>query len=171
MKKIILFVVLVSILITVPANVFAAQPIRVMDSDAQYQFFDDGSYLVTTLDVVILDEISTRGAEPESYNLQAKQSVEYYDAYNNLDWVVTITAIFLVCPTCAQSGMCQSSELSAKIYDTSWGMYDVDERCLSNNAYATCNMKDKILGITTMTVNVEFTLTCDRYGNISVLGQ
>ncbi len=172
MKKTIVFLLLLSILVAMPINVLAAAPLNSSSDNASYQYFEDGSYTVTTLTLTVIDDgVTTCGAEPESYNLQAKQDVSYHDANNNLDWVVTITAVFLVCPACAVSGMCQSSELSANIYDTSWGMYNVDERCMSNNAYGACSMKDKFLGITTMTVNVEFTLTCDRYGNVTVLGQ
>lgn len=172
MKKIVSCLLVFCMLFSMSATVFYASDAENLTNDAIYQYFEDGSYTVTTLSVDIIDDgISLCDAEPESYLLQAKQHVTYHDGNDNKDWVVTITAVFLVCPACAQSGMCQSSDLSAEIFDTSWGMYNVDERCMSNNAYGACSMKNKIFGITTKTVNIELILTCDRYGNVTVLGQ
>lgn len=173
MKKILTLFLIFSFLFSMPMNVFAAEQSSLEVLSSEYTYFEDGSYIVTTLVVERIELDTSNGvrSDSESYILKGHRYANGYDSNDELDWVVTLTGEFLVCPTCPMSGQCQSSKLSAVFYDTSWGMYDVDERCMSNNAYGACSMKDKFLGITTKIVELEMILTCDRYGNLSVLGQ
>lgn len=172
MKKLCVLLCLVFISsMMLPCTSFASSA-SVEDSNTVYYYLDDGSYIVSTLYVEIInnDGISLLDTV-EPYYLRAQRYATCHDKNDELDWTVTLTGVFYVDPAGGESGMCESSELSAEIYDTSWGMYDVDERCMANNAYGACNMKDKFLGITTHTVSLEMILTCDRYGNITVLGE
>ena len=173
MKKIFVLILVLSVLCASPFSVSAKTALSDGDSFSKCTYYDDGSYVITTLTVerIELTDSNLARSDEESYVLRARSRALGYDSSDELDWVVTLIGDFLVCPTCSLSGQCQSSTLSAEIYDSSWGMYDVDERCMSNNAYGACSMKDKFLGITMKIVDLELIITCDRYGNLSVLGQ
>lgn len=174
MKKIITMLLIMMILCASPFNVFASNvgSNEAVSEDVFSERIDleDGGYIIRTLTVERVTDTTTTRSDSESYIVRAQSNASGYDSDDELDWVVTLTGEFLVCPTCPMSGQCQSSKLTAVYYDTSWGMYDVDERCMSNNAYGACSMKDKFLGITTKIVDLEMYLTCDRYGNITILG-
>ena len=177
MKRIFIFVLVLAVLCVSPLYSTASNVVSTENNFNEIFIerinFDDGSYIITTLVVEndVSDNANSTRSDSESYIKRAQRYAKGYDSNDELDWIVTLTGEFLVCPTCPMSGQCQSSKLTAVYYDTSWGMYDVDERCMSNNAYGACSMKDKFLGITTKIVDLEMVLTCDRYGNITILGQ
>lgn len=168
MKKI-AFLLMFVFLFSSPFYVSANDVFEYSSSAEEVVYFSDGSYMVTyiELDDDGLDS-SNQARATGNYEVGGTKAVEYYDTADNLDWKVKVAGVFLIVPSNSlQSGMCQSSDLTYNIYDSSWHIYNIVEQVITNNACGRCTMKSKFLGITTQTVNVEINLTCDYEGNLS----
>ena len=171
MKKLVTILMVVAIIMASPFSTFASEngnKLVTASEGTTYTYFEDGSYLLTTLTVESDANFSTSSGTRvlDPFNVTATQTGSYYDSVGDLNWEVTLTAVFYVDP--ADYAECTSSDLTSVIYKSKWSMSNVDERCVTNNAYGACDMKCRFLGIVTQTVIVEITLTCDKYGNVKV---
>mgnify|MGYP003295030947 CR=1 FL=1 len=168
MKRILVFIF--ALLFVFQIDVFASEEKNeLIDSNVKYEYFEDGSYLVIEFEYDKNSFQLQSGAKAnENYTVTGHRTVTYYDGDDNLDWKVTITGVFLIVPTNSlDSGFCQSADLTYKIYDSSWHIYNIVEQEITNNACGSCTMKRKFLGITTKTVDVDIYVSCDYAGNLS----
>lgn len=166
MKKILAF--LLMFVFVLPINVYASESEMTLTTEniVQYEYFDDGSYLVISF-IADQNNIILDSRASDDYIVSGGKVVSYFDGSDNLDWEVTLRGEFLVVPSNSSlSGLCQSATLTYEIYDSSWHIYDIVEQEITNNACGFCTMKRKLLGITTKTVDVDLYITCDSYGNL-----
>ncbi len=167
MKKLVISLLVLVCLFSINVGANENEQNADLINNAVYEYYDDGSYMVTTLEYVNNDtNENTRAAG--DYTVTGKKSATYYNGDDEIIWQVTVTGVFLIVPTNANmSGYCQSSTLSYVINSSSWHIYNKVEKAITNNACITCTMKRKYLGITTKTVDVDIHITCDSYGNLS----
>lgn len=140
-----------------------------VQSNAVYEYFDDGSYLVTELKYIQNADVSQTGSKASgNYTVSGEKSAIYYNGDDEVIWKVTLTGSFLIVPSNSlESGDCQSATLTYKINDSAWHIYDIVEQVITNNACGFCTMKRKFLGVTTKTVDVDLYITCDYAGNLT----
>lgn len=166
MKKIVAYVLLFVFMFSFNVSAFSNDKETIETNNAVYEYFDDGSYLVTTFEYVVSNQnLNSRAAD--DYTVTGSKSATCYDSNDSVLWQVTVTGVFLIIPSNVNlSGMCQSSTLSYVINNSSWHISNIVEQEITNNACISCTMKRKYLGITTKTVDVELHIVCDGHGNM-----
>ena len=150
MKRIFwLFTICTMLLCMVPLTAQASE------NTVTVEYFDDGSYLVTTIssiDARILTKVSTK-------------TREYYSADDVIQWKMTVTGEFLYDGTTCN---CTYASGTTTIYATSlWGKNSDSASYSGNSGTYTVVFNRKFMGITTNTVTQVLTITCDENGNIS----
>ena len=127
-------------------------------SSVDVEYFEDGSYLVTT----IKEGPTARG---EVYSKRGAKEVKLYNNDNELQWIYTLVGTFTV--ETGVSAVCTDAYHLYEIYDTSWKETEHNEWYSGNVAYGTSVFKRKVLFITTSTQEITAGVTCDAYGVIS----
>lgn len=167
MKKI-AFLLLFVIAFASPFNVCANDVVASGSIAENITYFSDGSYMITYLDLDEELDDSNHSRATGNYEVGGNKAAEYYDTSGNLDWKVNVKGVFLIVPSNSlQSGDCIECELTYRIHDSAWKISNIVERMITNNAHGSCTMKNKFLGITLQTVNVDLYVTCDPQGNLS----
>ncbi len=131
-----------------------ATNIERLDDGSYVEYFEDGSYIVTTLTV---PDNMTRSSRTASKTATGK------DANNNTLWTYTLTASFTYD---GKTSKCTSVSDSYAIYDDSW--YVASHSCQKDGNLASGNvtMKRKVLGVVVDTVPESLYISCNQYGNI-----
>ena len=151
MKRLIsLGLTLVLIMSMLSVTCFAAS-----NSNTTVTYFDDGSYLVETLEVSHSRASGTK---------TGTKTQAYYDASGNTDWKAVLSGTFSYT---GSSATCTASSVSVTVYDSDW--YTVSKSASKSGATASASvtMGYKVLGVTTKKTSATPTLTCDANGNLS----
>ena len=166
MKKIIaLFLLTIFTLysIAMPSLAFEEKPIFSRnDQVAEVIYFDDGSRLEISYPQVIDSAYTTSST---TKTVTCDKDVTYKDSDGNLDWKYTLTGSFSY--TSGVSSTCTKATYTTKIYDDSWSFSDCAATKSGNKAIGTGKCKDTFLFVTLKTYNIDISLTCDKYGNIT----
>lgn len=117
------------------------------------EYFEDGSYIVTTL---TLPNSKTRSSKPAS-------KTTTYNENGTALWSYTLSATFTYD---GNDSKCTSVSDSYTIYDSNWYKYSGSCGKDGNYASGTIVMKKKVLGVNVKTVTKSLNLSCDKYGNI-----
>lgn len=137
---------------SMPVN--AAQEDKVVSTSIEY--FEDGSYLVTT----ITEEINNARATTKT----GTKTSTYKNSDGEALWVYRVTGTYSYTGT---SSTCTSVYDSYNIYDTNWKLSSKSCSKSGNTAYGTVTMKHYTLGILTNTVSDSLSLTCSATGVLS----
>lgn len=166
MKKIVTYVLLFVFVFSFNVRANSNEKDENALNNVVYEYYDDGSYLVTTLEYVSI-EYDSNSRAADDYTVTGRKSATYYNGDDSIIWQVTVTGVFLIIPSNVNlSGMCQSSTLSYVINSSTWHISNIVEQEITNNACISCTMKRKYLGITTKTVDVDLHIVCDGHGNM-----
>lgn len=160
----ILFATVLSLMLSVPT--FATDGINdpcVMDS-CHIIYLDDGSYITTELREEISD-VSDSVLRSVSLTKKGSKTVTYYDNNGNISWKYILTGEFSVVE--GMSAICTNSTYTENIYDNDWSFSNGSATKSVNVAYGVGTFKKKLLFITTKTVNIDISITCDANGNLS----
>lgn len=122
------------------------------------EYFDDGSYMVTTIEESTTPRVS-------ELTKTGSKTLNYYNPDDELVWKYVLTGKFYVVMNV--SAECIESTYSYTIYDDSWSLTAHNNYCSANVAHGTATFKKKVLFITTSTQNIEETLTCDLRANLT----
>ena len=119
-------------------------------------YLDDGSYFVTSIREEALRASSTlkRGTKVK----------KLYNSDDELQWLVTLTAVFSYDGT---TSTCTSATCSTTIYENCWGTSSCTSSHSGNTAYGYATFACRISGIIIDTRNVTVKLTCDENGVLS----
>ena len=100
-----------------------------------------------------------------SYYKTGELEVEKYNANGKLLWTYTLTGTFLIEADvpCVSTNATYTTE----IYKDTWSFSDGSTLYVGNHVTGYGIFKCKVLFITTQTINIDVTLYCDSYGNIS----
>ena len=160
MKKI-LFVFLSLLLLTNLFNVNAAEPVVEVNDDTEVVYYDDGSYLV----VETTEEIETSVQPRTPFYKRAEKVATKYNNDDEIQWKYTLEGNFLI--EIGQSVECTNALYNVVIYNDVWKFSDGEAYPQNNVAYGLGKFKHKVLGITVQTVELNLSLVCDIYSNIS----
>lgn len=150
MKKLVSYVILVAILLSVfTIGCFAEE----MKENITY--LENGSYII---DTIVLFKGRASGS------ISGSRTKSYYDANGNLDWKAVLNGSFTYT---GSSATCTSSSVSVTVYDSAWYTIFKTASKSGNTASASVTMGCKELGITVDRVTIPISLTCDKDGNLS----
>ncbi len=156
-KKILISIVMIVMAVSCfPLSAAAAE--EQISENTTVEYFEDGSYAVTTITQAPI------GRETTTTLTAGSKTYTYYNSDDKVMWTYTITAVFHYTGT---SSTCVSVSDSYSIKNNNWSMYS--HACSYSGKTATGNvtMKHKILGVVIDTVNKGITLTCSATGNLS----
>ncbi len=157
MKKLFAVLTLCCILTSsLACPVFATQA-EIVETTAQIQYFDDGSYLVT--------EIETIRSARATNTVSAQKVIDYYSGNDDLLWSFYIYGTFTY--NSGVSSTCIAASCESEILDSAWSCSEKTATPTGSSAFARGVFKKKFLFVTIDTQTVEAYLTCDKYGNIS----
>lgn len=157
MKKLISILTIVMLLLSSSCFVHASEASNsTVSTDIEY--FDDGSYMVTTIE---------ESATPRASELTktGSKTVDYYNSDDELLWRYVLTGKFYV--VINVSAECIESTYSYTIYDDNWSLTAHDNYGEANVAYGTATFTKKVLFVTTSTQDIEVALTCDLRANLT----
>lgn len=163
MKKIIIF--LFSILLigffNVTTNAEVMQKVGFVETKKEVSYLENGNYLVIKVKEQN-SEIITRGT---SYYKTGQLEVAEYNKNDKVLWTYTLTGTFLI--ETGISCISTNATYSTEIYNSVWSFSDGSTSYANNYVRGLGTFKRKILLITTQTIDIDVTLYCDSYGNIS----
>ena len=148
-------IVSLSIALIMMASLVSVTCFAASDSETKVTYFEDGSYLVETI-----EESRTRASGTKT----GTKTQTYYGSDGESAWKAVLTGTFTYT---GSSATCTASSVSVTIYDTSWYTISKSASRSGNTASATVTMGCKLLGVTIDKVTTTPTLTCDKDGNLS----
>ncbi len=168
MKKIITVLLLLSILcaFSLPTYAAGAEGEETNIGNTQVVYFDDGSYVVTTLEVETIGS-GDSGIAPASttQTIQGTRTAIWYSDDGDTEWEYILIGLYTV--ELGVSAVCTSASYTKTIYKSGWKFSDGSATAEGNVAYGGGVFKKKVLFITTKTATVDISITCDIYGNLS----
>ena len=127
------------------------------------QTFEDGSYVVTTLYEYNDTQISSLSS---TITKDGEAKVNFYNSSNVLEWTYTLYASFDIVE--GESAVCTNANYKYSISKSNWKFSDGNAYYEDNVAYGKGTFKYKMLGfITSNTRNINISITCDNYGNLT----
>lgn len=124
--------------------------------------YDDGSILTILPIEVQENEVSTYAS---ANTKTASRRAYFEDASGNLEWEYTLTATFSYVNGVSSS--CTNAYYTHNIYGSSWSFSDGSATASGNTAIGKGKFVEKFLLITIKTYNVDISITCDTYGNLT----
>ena len=161
-KRFIVFCVAIVCLIAQFSAPVMAEENDIVSGVAELFYFDDGSYITVSPIVVVEESRQTRATAATK---TGTRTVTFTDSSGNTDWKYTLTATFSY--VSCTSSTCTSASYTKNIYDTSWEFSTGSATKSGNVATGKGTFKDKVLFVTTQTQNINVTITCDTYGNLT----
>ncbi len=163
-----LFATVLGLMLTIPAfatddfNEPLSEPLVVNSSPIIY--LEDGSYITTELreEIFVVNDSVLRS---ESLTKKGSKTVTYRDSNGNVDWEYILSGEFAFVE--GVSAICTNATYTVHIYNDDWSFSNGSATKSSNVAYGVGTFKKKLLFITTKTVNIDISITCDVNGNLS----
>ena len=122
------------------------------------EYCDDGYNIIRLYE-------STESSYRNTYTKTGVAEYLHYSSDNTLVWKYTLTGYFEV--NQGISSICYDVDYSTQINSNGWHFYNNGTYYNGNTAYGAGTFKYKVLMITINTINVDLSVTCDIYGNIS----
>lgn len=123
------------------------------------EYFNDGSYIITR----IYESLPVLNRDGTYNKTGTTKQVKYDD--DTLVWEYTLTGYFTINP--GVSCVCYNSTYSTDIYSNYWSFHDPYNYYSANTAYGEGTFKKRILFIIISTIDINLSVSCDAYGNIS----
>lgn len=142
--------------------IFADGTITTKNADGSTVIYNaDGSRTVTS-PIYTVGQDQTDGTKASGSVTRSISSIQY-ESDGSLAWRFTLTATFTYTGTTA---FCTSASYSKTIYNSAWSFSNGSATRSANTATGKGTFTKKVLGITTQTIPVNLTLTCDENGNV-----
>lgn len=159
MRKVISTILIIMMMLSL-GSVIAFADSEVVSTDSSVEYFDDGSYVVVTLDV---DE--SVSAARATKTKSGGKSYKYYSAKDKLLWIVTVHGTFTYT---GSKATCTKATTSSEVYDNDWKVTSATASKSGNKAIGNFTVKRYLLGIPTATKEVkDLTLICSASGVLS----
>lgn len=159
-KTIILLFFIICIILTSSIPTFAVEnTISELAEVTEITYFDDGSYIVST---IVTESMPFRTS---SFTKCGHRVVSYYNESDELMWQYTLYGEFNV--VSGVSAICTSSTYTQTIYGNRWSFSNGQATASGNSAYGIGTFTKKVLFVTTQTVDIDISINCDVYGNLS----
>ena len=156
MRKIFAFLLTFIMALSTTCITFAGEmPTTSNTYPAEYEYFDDGSYIVTT--ITESSFVFARASRSKTGSKTAK----YYSSSGSALWSVTVTGTFSYT---GASAKCTSSSVSANSYSSSWKINSKSASKSGASATATATAK---YNDSSTYKSLSVTLTCKANGVLS----
>ena len=159
MKRMISILNVGVVLFVFSATVSAAD----VNPDVEIEYFDDGSYLITTFEEGS-SHFGVSAFSTNAKNVTKSKTVKYYDSNKVARWYVKVTGTFLYGKGVAK---CTSSSVSAGTYGKIWKIVSKSAGKSGNAATAKATAKQYYNGTVIKTINKTVKLTCSSTGSFS----
>ncbi len=147
-------------------SVFAANDIELDDQNiTEIVYLDNGSYITVKFITQDITPLSLMSTNSTSFTKTGNKVVTCNDKNGNLEWEYTLFAEFEVIE--GISVTCTSSTYSQTIYANDWSFSNGSATKSGNTAYGVGTFKRKILFVTVDTANIDISISCNVYGNLS----
>lgn len=134
-------------------------------SNESVTYFDDGSYMVTTIiEEPTLQKPSGMQTNATSTTKTMCKQVNYYNGSNQVMWYVIATGTFTYNGTTAK---CNSSSVKAESLVSTWKMSKLSSARSGATAYAAATAKHYMAGLVINTIDELVSLTCSPSGKFS----
>lgn len=160
MKKFLSIILTTIVLITPFSFTTSAENPEVIISETT-EYFEDGSSITTT----ITQQTSNIMPLSSTYNLTGSKTKTGKDSSGNVLYKFKITGTFLVNE--GVSATCTAVSCSASDCNYGWELDSSTTSKSGNTAHATGVFKKKTLFITTQTIELPISLSCDKNGVLS----
>ncbi|MBE6810183.1 MAG: hypothetical protein E7521_03890 [Ruminococcaceae bacterium] len=160
MKKFLSIILTTILLITPFSFTTSAENPEVIISETT-KYFEDGSSITTT----ITQQTSNIMPLSSTYNLTGSKTKTGKDSSGNVLYKFKITGTFLVNE--GVSATCTAVSCSASDCNYGWELDSSTTSKSGNTAHATGVFKKKTLFITTQTIELPISLSCDKNGVLS----
>lgn len=141
-------------------SILAFADSEVISTDSSVEYFDDGSYVIVTLDVA-----ESASATRATSKVSGSKYYNYYSSKDKLLWTVTITGTFTYT---GSKATCTNATTSSEVYDNDWKVTSATASKSGNKAIGNFTAKRYLLGIPTTTKEVkDLTLACSASGVLS----
>lgn len=158
MKRFLAIIISVSLLLSLCSVALNAQEQTSINYNESLLIkYDDGSYI--TVSVGKFGNVNSRGSVSDY------KSYTYRNGSGEVEWVYTLYGTFAY--VYGTSSTCTKVSYDYTIYDDSWEFSNGSCSRSGGTAYGYGTFKNKVLFITTKTINIDANLTCDIYGNLS----
>lgn len=165
-KRILSLLFTVLFIFTVAPSVFATNDIAWnAQTDTEVVYLDNGSYLTITLISQNSSPLSLTSSSSTSFVKTGSKVVDCRDKNGDLEWQYTLYSEFSVVE--GTSATCTSATYTQTIYRDDWSFSNGNATKSGNTAYGVGTFKRKVLFITVDTVNIDISISCDVYGNLS----
>lgn len=167
MKKRIFSIILTFLFVfTLTPSVFAANDIELNDQNTtEIVYLDNGNYITITLITQDVSPLSLASTNSNTFTKTGNKVVSCHDKKGNLEWEYTLFAEFSVIE--GISATCTSATYTQTIYANDWSFSNGNATKSGNTAYGIGTFKRKVLFITVDTANIDISISCDVYGNLS----
>ena len=108
---------------------------------------------------------SAASARATTQTKTGSKDITATDSNGNVEWKYTLSATFSY--VYGSSVSCTSSTYKNNIYDSSWTFSNGSATRSGNTAYGKGHYTKKVLFVTTKNYDVDISVSCDKYGNIS----
>lgn len=122
------------------------------------EYFEDGSYIVTTI-----DEDSSDVTLLSTTTTKSKTST-YYASDGTAQWYVKVTGTFTYGNG---SSKCTASSVTAGVYSSNWKIASKSSSYTGSTAIATVAVNQLVYGVVANTIARTVTLTCSSTGTFS----
>ena len=157
MKKTISSILLLIMLFTTAIPCYAESRMSNFD-DSSIEFFSDGSYMTTTIQIE--SEASTRATSTKT----GSKIDRFYDSDGVLQWTITLKGTFTYN---GSTSTCTNSEVSYSVSDSKWKVKEAVASKSGSSAIGDFVVKRYALLIPVQTESVHMTLTCSANGTLS----
>ncbi len=154
MKKIFCLILTISLLFSLSIST-SATSFTTVDSVTTVEYFEDGSYLETT--ITTLTPAARSG-------IGGTKRLTYKNSDDEVQWTADLTGEFTYTGTTAT---CTKASITYSIKDNNWKITAITSSKLGNKAIGNVTAKYYVLGLNTKTVDAPITLTCSATGVLS----
>lgn len=167
MKKRIFSIILTFLFVfTLTPSVLAANDIELNDQNTtEIVYLDNENYITITLITQDVSPLSLASTNSNTFTKTGNKVVSCHDKKGNLEWEYTLFAEFSVIE--GISATCTSATYTQTIYANDWSFSNGNATKSGNTAYGIGTFKRKVLFITVDTANIDISISCDVYGNLS----
>ena len=132
--------------------------------DVEVEYFEDGSFMVTTLEDVDFDSGDEVTLLSTYKTVSKSKSATYYDAFGTAQWKFTISGTFQYNGV---TSFAKSASSSIVIYNSKWSVKSRNAYTSGNSVKGDIACTKKNLGIIPLTKSLSLTLTCSKDGVFS----
>lgn len=149
------------ILSMLSASLIATSAKSMENDAAEVICFDDGSYIQISAVRTVEVESNTRA----TLTKVGEKDMTFVNDDGEVEWTYTLTGYFTYTP--GMTSVCVDASYTSNINDSAWSFSNGSATSSGNTAYGDGLYIKKVLFVKINEVNIDLTISCDSYGNLS----